>query len=379
MRWPEIRGSLQHKMARTSTIPQILAQQHTPTMSTKNQELTFSKAQIDQAGRILIGKGHTTDEFRFALQALSNFRADHAYPINTFQATLRYKLKVLGIQSLTSQRLKRAPSILHKLKRFKSMRLSRMQDIGGLRAIVPSIKDVYRLLKAYEQTKFQHQLKNSKDYIYQPKPSGYRSLHLVYQYRNVNAPEYNGLMVELQFRTRLQHTWATAVETVGTFINHSLKSSQGPDEWLKFFELVGNAFAHLEGTNSVPGYESMSKKETYAKVKYEANRLNILETLNAFRLTVKNVETDRRQGSIHLVILDLEEREVYIRSFPKLALYEATEAYAEEEAKITERNKRQVVLVSSTSIDSLKKAYPSYFLDTQDFVKKLEQIIKFAD
>ena len=80
-----------------------------------------------------------------------------------------------------------------------------------------------------------HELHTSRDYIQHPKPSGYRSIHLVYKYKNPISPEYNGLFVELQIRTRLQLAWATAVETMGTYLGHALKSSEGPERWLDFF------------------------------------------------------------------------------------------------------------------------------------------------
>jgi putative GTP pyrophosphokinase len=345
-------------------------------MASNVQLLKYSKGQIDRAGELLKRYNGNEEELNQALEILSNFRACHAYPINTFQATLRYKLKALGIESLTSQRLKRTPSILSKLERYDGMRLSQMQDIGGLRAVLPTITDVYNLKRAYDNIKFGHEIKSEKDYIEFPKETGYRSLHMVYKYNNEQNRNYNGLMLELQIRTRLQHSWATAVETVGTFINHSLKSSQGPDEWLSFFELVGNAFAHLEQTNPVPFYAHVSGRETFRKVKLEAKRLKIIEQLNAFRLTVNSVETDKKQGTLHLVTLDIEKREVTIRSFGKNALEEASLAYISEEKLITETNKRQVVLVSSDSLESLKKAYPSYFLDTQEFLSTLENIIK---
>jgi len=61
---------------------------------------------------------------------------------------------------------------------------------------------------------------------------------------------------------------------MGTFLDHALKSSEGPDEWLKFFALTGSAFAHYEKCNPVPGYEHLSKEETYTKVVEEARRLS---------------------------------------------------------------------------------------------------------
>ncbi|MBR7037302.1 hypothetical protein IKI14_05690 [bacterium] len=37
---------------------------------------------------------------------------------------------------------------------------------------------------------------------------------MVYKYQNAYAPEYNGLQIEIQLRTELEHLWATAVETM---------------------------------------------------------------------------------------------------------------------------------------------------------------------
>jgi hypothetical protein len=67
------------------------------------------------------------------------------------------------------------------------------------------------------------------------------------------ASTYNGLRIEMQLRSRLQHAWATAVETVGTFLRQALKSSQGEGAWLKFFALMGSALARREHTPLVPG------------------------------------------------------------------------------------------------------------------------------
>ncbi|WP_305461543.1 RelA/SpoT domain-containing protein [Photobacterium leiognathi] len=69
----------------------------------------------------------------------------------------------------------------------------------------------------------------------EPKESGYRSYHLVYGYQNKKYEKLNGLQIEMQIRTAVQHSWATAVEVVGAFTAQSLKSSQGNEKWLDFF------------------------------------------------------------------------------------------------------------------------------------------------
>ena len=141
-----------------------------------------------------------------------------------------------------------------------------------------------------------------------------------YRYRNLRVPAYDGLRVELQLRSRHQHTWATAVETMGTFLGQALKSSEGEAEWLDFFSLAGAAFAHLEGTPPVPGYSELSKLEAYDAADAEATRLRIREQLSAFTVAMDAISSDHRPGSYRLVVLDLDKRQVSIATFTREAL-----------------------------------------------------------
>ncbi|WP_457767666.1 RelA/SpoT domain-containing protein [Cyanobium sp. ULC082] len=70
-----------------------------------------------------------------------------------------------------------------------------------------------------------HKLLRVDNYQAEPKPSGYRGIHLIYRYRSNKSETYNGLLLEVQIRSPLQHAWATAVETVGTFLKQSLKGT----------------------------------------------------------------------------------------------------------------------------------------------------------
>src|SRR5207248_7495756 len=72
----------------------------------------FSKADINRAGGILALPEPSTSDAVWAYSVLSNWRASHSYPINTFQITLREKLRRLGYDAIVAQRLKRASSIV---------------------------------------------------------------------------------------------------------------------------------------------------------------------------------------------------------------------------------------------------------------------------
>lgn len=335
----------------------------------------YSKSQINRAGEILISEDASLGEWIFADQVLTNYRAAHGYPINTFQATLRAKLKGIDDKAIVAQRLKRTPSIVSKLKRFDGMKLARMQDIGGLRAVVSSVARVRKLEGSYRNSKFLHELVSSKDYLSDPKADGYRGIHLIYKYSNPNVPVYDGLSLELQIRTRLQHAWATAVETMGTFLGQALKSGQGEDQWREFFSIAGAALADLEKTTPVPGFEGCSAQQIHQRLFESERRLRVLEKLSGFAIAADRITTERGQGGYHLITLDSANRTVTIRPFPVAKLEEANLAYSVIEARTKAGEPIEAVLVSAGPVESLRKAYPNYFLDTQVFVKQLQRLI----
>ena len=113
-------------------------------------EVKYSRNKVNKAGDILRNSESSSSDNLWAADVLSNWRAIHNYPINTFQATLRNKLKRIDNLALVAQRLKRIPSIILKLQRFPGMKLSRMQDIGGLRAVVQDIPQLKLLYSNYK-------------------------------------------------------------------------------------------------------------------------------------------------------------------------------------------------------------------------------------
>lgn len=343
----------------------------------------YSRGQVNKAGDILRAYAQSTDavpieqldEWSWAYNVLANWRACHNYPINTFQATLRSRLKGIDKEATVAQRLKRFPSIVLKLQRFEAMELARMQDIGGLRAILGTMGKVRRIERAYRESKFQHDLVSSKDYITKPKADGYRGIHLIYRYRNPKVPNYNGLLLELQLRTRLQHAWATAVETMGTFLGQALKSGQGEGQWRSFFEVTGSAIAHLEDSPPVPGYEALSRDKTFKQVAESEAQLRVLEKLRGFSVAAEKITTEKGQGSFHLVVLNSADKSVSIRPYGLTRLEQANADYAEVEKQAQSGEPVEAVLVSAGPVEALKKAYPNYFLDTHEFIVQIERLI----
>lgn len=346
-------------------------------------KLLYSKSQIDRAGDIIVNLNHNRviiSELRWAVDVLTYWRTVHNYPINTFKVNLRSWCKRVDTKShavIVAQRLKRTPSIALKLRRFSGMKLSRMQDIGGLRAILKNKNQVYQLTHLIKQAKILHVMKSEKDYIKHPKPSGYRGIHLIYQFRKSKPSMYDGLLIELQIRTKVQHSWATAVEIMGTFLQQSLKSSQGSAEWLDFFALVSSGFALLEKSSVLEQHSGLSKDDLISKIISEEARLKVINQLTAFSGVVEDINSKLgRMGHLHLITLDTIEKKVVVESFSEKDLEKASQKYTAIEGEFKDQPSKQVVLVKSNSMKDLKKSYPNYFLDTEDFISNLRKVMK---
>lgn len=183
---------------------------------------------------------------------VDNWRTSHAFPLNTFQMGLRQRARRTEPSAIVAQRLKRISAVMNKLTRQRSMKLSQMNDLGGCRAILSNIDTVYKLLNLY--CCGSEEGPRCYDYIKHPKPDGYRGIHVIgrYEPRTTPGESWAGARIEIQLRTRLQHAFATTVETVTTFTRQPLKFGAGSDLWRRFFMLIGSAIALREGAAPVP-------------------------------------------------------------------------------------------------------------------------------
>jgi len=341
----------------------------------------FSKSDVDKAAVVLFDFEKYSDAFVqvSALNVFGNWRAAHSWPMNTFQVGLRRLATKIDRTALVAQRLKRVPSIFAKLKRQKNMRLSQMQDIAGCRAVLSNVKHTMALYEAYKKSRMKHALTGEKNYIANPKDSGYRGIHLVYRYNSDRSDVFNGLQVEVQLRSRLQHAWATAVETVGTFVHQSLKSSEGAEGWLSFFAHISSVFAKLEGTPPIPNVPT-DDKELHAAVYKQAKEMDVVQRLRMYGTALQVLDFDQstasKQPGYFLMVLEPQIKQVSVQPYKKAQLEQATKDYLEAEKAVSKTGKGEVVLVATDSVDSLKKAYPNYFLDTSVFLGHLEKYLE---
>ncbi|MCX5864426.1 MAG: RelA/SpoT domain-containing protein [Deltaproteobacteria bacterium] len=337
-------------------------------------EPEHSKERVKKAGKYLVGPGVTVQQVREAIPVFFNWRSAHAFPMQIMLDLLRKNAIRIDRNALVVQRLKRVNSILNKLIREEGMSLSRMEDIAGCRAVLDNTRDVRKLYINLKNSRTKNILYRERDYILNPKESGYRGIHLVYKY-NGQKDKYRGLLVELQLRSKIQHAWATAVEVVGTFTKQALKASYGEPIWLEFFKLASVEFAKLEGCKIDERYEGL---DTLSKLKECMSILDIDRRLRAFNVAVKTISSragEKGGAGYYILFLDLEKRVIKLRAFDKSRLEEATNTYNEEEQKYSDDDTKDLVLVSANSLRELRRAYPNYFSDTNIFSKHLDEVI----
>ena len=132
--------------------------------------------------------------------------------LEVLDCEFKLKYKRNPISSITS-RLKRTESLIDKLRRlgcgFSIESIEKnINDIAGVRVICPYVDDIYliaeSLLNQDDVT-----LIARKDYIENPKPNGYRSLHLIVSIPVFLSETKKDVKVEVQIRTIAMDYWAS--------------------------------------------------------------------------------------------------------------------------------------------------------------------------
>ena len=146
-------------------------------------------------------------------------------------------------------RLKSPVSIIEKLSRknlltndatIASAIEENLYDVAGIRVICAFQEDIYRLAELLVQQD-DIRLIRTKDYIKNPKPNGYRSLHLILEVPVFLKSGKTPMKVEVQFRTIAMDFWAS--------VDHRLrykKNVSNEDEIVEKLKLCAETISDLD-------------------------------------------------------------------------------------------------------------------------------------
>lgn len=282
----------------------------------------------------------------------------------SFKDTTNLTFNALGILSrrvnknaIITYRLKRIETIIGKLQRLdKKQKFARMWDISGCRCIVDNDRELYRLEKLITK-KFK--VRKRTDYIKNPKPNGYRSLHLYLQ------PDGDDKVVEVQLRNRIDHNWATLVEITDLIFDSQLKEI-GKDKKLE-------KFLYLLSKREPLSFEN---KKYIAKIlsdyKY-FNRLSQVFTRNYLKVRNRWLELEMR-GNHKFFLIETKKDEI-----PKIDSFSAfNKAESEYFKRYLNNQDSNIVLTHllKPSYKNMSSAYSNYILTVHSILDDINLILR---
>lgn len=319
-----------------------------------------SKSRVNRAGDNLRAGTPTAEDFA----VVEAWRAAHRAVLNTFQAILRNRTR--GSSITVAQRHKRKRTIFDKLRRLPGMQLSRMDDVAGCRLIFKSIKDLYGFRGHFHQARFNHTRRNDLDkydYIKKPKLTGYRGIHDVYEYdvQSDVGKALAGLYVEIQYRTLVQHAWATAVELIGFVTESQPKFQKGDKRYEQALALASEILARAFEKSKGP-FPDLDDREVVRQFVALDHELGLLRTLRGLNAADKAVTEDRNAILIFSTAGDLEVQTYRDATDALQALFGLEKRFPD----------RDIVLVRADTSDEVRLAFRNYFSDARDFIRLVE-------
>ena len=313
----------------------------------------ISKSAIRKIGERLKNDSATQAD----LSLMSEYRTNHIYLTKMLIQTIKDKLPP---PILIARRLKRLGSIVQKLKRFDSMELDRMQDIGGVRAVFNNNGEVREyadnIKKIYSHRNSAFQIVRENDYITTPKQDGYTSYHIVFKY--VGSNEYlKGYHLELQLRDVISHAWATAVEVFALGSDMNLKIGQGDEVCRRFFALTSKLLRGDKGVRD--------------EIRAINGKCKILEKLSGLSVATDKIIRNDKKADFYLITLNYKTRMLQLTGYSEKNLALAQSIYQAMETS----NEMDSVLVGVNDVKKLKRAYPNYFLDATYFITKVKGLL----
>lgn len=250
------------------------------------------------------------------------------------------------------------------------MGLAEMHDVAGCRLIFRSIEDLNQFRSHLHQSRMYHSRLRQKtnpypyDYIAKPKISGYRGIHDIYEYcaqpgRDIS---WNGMKIEVQYRTIYQHAWATAVEVADSVTGNFSKFGQGDERQKEFFRITSEIIARLY-EKSPSCYWALNNYELLKKFRADSYNHRFLNHLR----NLKTISSHKLFASKNVILVSSKDN-TQIYTYDSLPL--ATVKYFEFERQFG--GEKDVVLVRSSSQENIRQAYKNYFADAQDFVLLIE-------
>jgi hypothetical protein len=329
----------------------------------------YSRTRIDKAGEKLAKEIYkNTDDYVDSEIIFDEYRGMFIEPLTETTIKLHSWLKDFGTDFYIAQRLKRKPQILRKLKRF-SIRLSQLQDIGGIRIIFNdnNLIDQFVIFLKEKILKGRYfEIVKAKDYRETGRDdSGYRALHLILSRKSV--------VIELQLRSQIQHNWAERIERTSVIYGYYLKELDGDIIVLDYFKLLSNIFHEIESgrkpTNEM--IEHLEKRRFECEsIILNSDKKNIFNSFvnETFIKSMISRESGLK-GFFHnwMIVFNWKKGKFENWQIVEGKSDKVIELYVDLEKKYTADAGYEVVMIGSSDVSTIRKTHSHYFgIDNYD-------------
>ena len=222
--------------------------------------------------------------YKFALDEMTT-------KINILKDEFNYIHDYNPIEHVNS-RLKSPESIFKKVQRkgidfsLESIK-ENIKDIAGMRITCSFISDIYELSRMIAKQK-DIRIIEYKDYIKNPKPNGYQSLHMIVEIPIFMSDREELTLVEVQIRTIAMDFWASLEHKIYYKYNKEI-----PQKMLDELKATADMAAGLDRKMESLHREVAKMKqadeaeEMLLTLGFGSNKLNLLETFIEEKLGIK--------------------------------------------------------------------------------------------
>ena len=299
------------------------------------------------------------------LKMLQTFRTSYKEPLSQVFEILRKSILKIDKNAIVTYRVKRIESIISKLKRLDKAQLPRIEDIAGCRCILKNNEQVYRLKEILKDELYIKSDRN--DYIANPKPDGYKSLHLIVQTKNRESNP-----IEIQLRCEKDHNWATLVEIVDQIYNTKIKELGNENELGRLLLLLSVEINSLKKDELVELIDLIIKKEFVGKI-------SSVFFNNSIKVRKQWSEINKKSGNNFYLIRVDKQNNSYISSFSS---FNGAERIYFQEFQANPSWNMVLTHIPDAKFEQIAKAYSNYTLTyhdfMQDFSSKLQELVKIA-
>lgn len=314
---------------------------------------------------------------------LATFRIGHRSIIEAFR---NHHKQILGKSRwqdrriLFASRLKKRQTLIDKLSaRQQKMDLTRMHDIAGCRLIFQNLSDLWLYRDSFsarlkKQSHFSLLSDESQyNYIQHPRVTGYRSIHDVYQ--EVCADSIKA-KIEVQYRTAVQHSWATALEIWDQSHFKGAKFGLEDANIQKLFalysELLWRIYDFNDSNNIKRNVLDISDAKLYREITEMEHEFGVLKFLaNIPRAQVKmSVTTDE------VLLRRIASQDDALDNSYRLEAKQISWDFIQGELFDNEIYGQEDLVFVQTDPKILKQTYNNYFDDPRKFVKRVRMAMK---